>query len=280
MRRLEPRIGSIPIAGLVSVLVVCLLMAGCGRFGALGSLGSMRRGGEIERATREFGTRDMPRRPDASRELLASQQQLAAGQLDAAERAARDALKVDDRSAGAYTLLAAVAERRGEERKAGDHYRRALDLSPQQGDMLNNHGVWLCRNGRAAESIVRFEQALQDPSYRTPAVATANLGRCAAMAGDDARADAALRRAIELDPRNPVALGALAERELRSGDALRARAFSERRLAAAPADAQALRVASQIEMKLGDTKSAESYVRRLRAEFPQEPVDAGGNGAR
>ena len=52
------------------------------------------------------------------------------------------------------------------------------------------------------------------------------------------RAERDLRRAIELDPSNAVALAALAQREFRAGRCFEARAFSERRLAAAPADPQ------------------------------------------
>lgn len=277
MRRPEPRTHFMIRAGLVSVLASCVFATGCNRVTLLRPNTSR---GDFERTAREVVIREDKRRPDVLGQLTIGQQKLGAGDLDGAEAAARQALKADDRSGAAYTLLALVAESRGDQRKAGGHYQRALELSPQQGAMHNNYGAWLCRNGRATESLAHFEQAVQDSNYATPAAALANFGACADQAGDDARADAALRRAIELDPTNPTALGALAERALRQGDALRARAFSERRLAAAPADARALRIASQIEEKLGDRRSAESYVRRLRAEFPQEPVQAGDNGAR
>jgi type IV pilus assembly protein PilF len=96
----------------------------------------------------------------------------------------------------------------------------------------------------------------------------ANAGACAMQAGDPLRAERDLRRAIELDPENAVALGALARKAFRAGNAFEARAFSERRLAAAPADAKALLLASQIEQKLGDSAAAARYVSRLKAEFP------------
>ena len=107
----------------------------------------------------------------------------------------------------------------------------------------------------------------------------ANAGACAGDAGLSELAAVYLDRALELDPTNPVALGAMAQREFRSGDAFRARAFSERRLAAAPADRSALLLASQIEEKLGDREAAAGYVRRLRAEFPGPPgFGTGDNG--
>ena len=86
-----------------------------------------------------------------------------------------------------------------------------------------------------------------------------------------------LRRAIELDQKNAVALSAMAEREFRAGRAFEARAFSERRLSAAPADARSLQLASQIEEKLGDSTAAAKYVQRLRAEFPDTRASGTGD---
>lgn len=205
-----------------------------------------------------------------------AQHALAKGDLAAAERESKQALKIDPRSAGAYTVLAMVQDRGGNAALAGQHYRRAAELAPTQGGMLNNYGTWLCSNGRASESLAWFDQALAAPGYQTPAVATGNAGACALRAGQLARAEQSLRQAIALDPQNQVALSAMAELEFKAGRMMTARAFSQRRLAAAPADPAALLLASQIEQKLGDRAAAEEYVRRLRAEFP----DARDSGSR
>jgi len=205
----------------------------------------------------------------ASKPLELARARLMAGDYAAAEKEALKALKLDPKSVDAETVLAVSAARRGDSAAAGPHYQRAAELAPDNGAVQNNYGVWLCREGRAAESLAWFDRALKDPRYSTPAVALANAGSCAARAGQDERARRDLRRAVELDPNNATALGALAELEFRQGNAFEARAFSERRLAAAPADAQALQLASQIEDKLGDRAAAARYVQRMRAEFPQ-----------
>ncbi|WP_245156921.1 type IV pilus biogenesis/stability protein PilW [Lysobacter arenosi] len=212
--------------------------------------------------------------------LQRAQEKLLAGDYPATEREARQALKIDPRSVDAYTLMGAAAERSGATTQAGEHYRRAAELAPTSGGVLNNYGVWLCGQGRAAESLAWFDRALADTSYQTPAMALANAGSCALRAGQDARAARNLRDAIALDPANPVALGALAELEFRQGRAFEARAFSERRLAAAPADRSALLLASQIEQKLGDTAAAARYVQRMRAEFPETQGSGMGDDGR
>lgn len=205
----------------------------------------------------------------ALQHLQLAQVRLMGGDYETAAREAQKALKLDPRSADAHTVLAATAAGRGASAEAGAHYLRAAELAPANGAVLNNYGVWLCGQGREAESLAWFDKAVGDPRYGAPAVALANSGTCAVRAGQDARGERDLRRAISLDPRNATALGALAQLEFKRGNAFEARAFSERRLAAAPPDPAALQLASQIEEKLGDTAAAARYVQRMRAEFPQ-----------
>ena len=197
-------------------------------------------------------------------------QSLEQGQMDEAERQARAAIAADPKFGDAHTMLAVVLQQRGNAVDAGAEYAKAVALEPQRGSVLNNYAVWLCGNGRAAESLPMFDRALADPSYPTPAMALANGGACALKAGQPAYADPRLRKALELDPDNAVALAAMADSEYRAGHYLEARAFSERRLAAAPATRDVLQLASQIEQKLGDTAAAARYVQRIKAEFPEK----------
>ena len=235
----------------------------------------------VTRPVEVHESRAAEQRTAARNRLMMSQREIMRNNLDGAEHEAREALKIDGNSSSAYTLLAAIAEHRGRTAEAGSYYQRAAELAPKDGGALNNYGAWLCGNGRAAESLAWFERALQDPAYQTPADALANSGSCADEIGQSARAERELRAAIELDPRNAVALTALAQLHFRTGRYMDARAFSERRLAAAPADARALQLASQIEQKLGDTAAAARYVRRLGEEFPGAvPGTPGGSTQR
>lgn len=269
MLRLEARLLLVFLAALTA-------LSGCNRLTFVRP--NFERKGYQE-VTPEVQVSDAARRTsaDARRNLVLAQRLLAAGDLTGAQREANAALKVDPRSADAHTLLAVALGRGGNFAEAGEHYRRAAELAPSSGAVLSNYGVWLCGQGRAAESLPWFDRAVGAPPDGTMATALANAGVCAAQAGQGARADRDLRRAIEIDPANATALGALAEREFQAGRAFEARAFSERRLAAAPADPQALMLASQIEEKLGDRNAAARYVQRLRAEFP-DARDARNSG--
>ncbi|WP_329867542.1 type IV pilus biogenesis/stability protein PilW [Stenotrophomonas hibiscicola] len=214
---------------------------------------------------------DSVRRQVRLQDLLAlAARDMQVGNLDAAERKAREALKLAPDSPDALLLLAGIDERRGRSQQAGESFRRAAEQAPQRGDILNNYGAWLCQQGRPAESLAWFDRALQAPGYATPAESQANAGSCALDAGQLERAEGDLRAALSVLPGNPVALEAMAQLSFRQGRFMEARAFAERRIAAAPATRSVLQLASQIEARLGDRAASDRYLQRIRQEFPQE----------
>lgn len=203
--------------------------------------------------------RNARKRTAMRRELALAERELQAGELDKAEGHARAALKTDSGSFGAYTMLAMISTHRGDNQQAGGHYAKALELAPNSGVTLNNYGVWLCANQRAAESLPYFEQAIGDRGYHSRVGALLNAGRCAIQAGQLERAERDLRAVGNARPQDPEVLDALSELEYRRGDYMAARAFSQRRLAAGRATADALLRAADIERKLGDHAAAAKY---------------------
>ncbi len=219
-------------------------------------------------------------RLDEQDSLQLAMQRLQTGDLDEAEKEARKVLKKHPDSSAATTLLALVAQRRGDHDGAGKLYRRAAELAPGDPSTQNNYGTWLCANGYPAESLVWFDRALANPSYATPAAALANAGGCALDSGQYERAGQNLRKALDLDPGNAYALEAMARDEYRQGRFFEARAFTERRLAAAPVNANVLKLARDIEIRLGDTNAADRYAQRLRAEFPDAADATSGDATK
>lgn len=259
----------------IGLALLLSMVAGCDRLNFVKPDPS-RRG--FERTAPEVTLRRQP--ADSLGLLQRGQQALLAGDLDGAEEAGHKAARLDPQSSQAQTLLAMVADRRGQTAKAGKLYRRALELAPDSGVMLNNYAAWQCAAGRAADALPMFERAAVAPGYPTPATALANAGVCAARSAMPERSEQLLRQALAMDPVNVVALAAMAEGEFQKGRYFEARAFSERRLAAAPADRGALELASQIEQKLGDNVAAAKYVQRIRLEFPDAANSVSGDGTR
>ncbi len=253
---------------LVLAALVALATAGCSRLTFVKADAS-RRGMEQVAPEYTYGETDASkRRSEARRQISLADRHMRAGEVREAEAAARAALKADRELPEAHTMMALVAMGQGRRELAGTHYAEAARLGPS-GVTYNNYGAWLCGNDRAAESLRWFDQALGDPRYGDRGGALANAGTCAARAGEFDRVERDLRAALELDPVNVVALGAMAEESMRQGQYLEARAFSQRRLAAGGATPAALELASRIEDKLGDSVAARRYVERLRTEFPQ-----------
>ena len=253
-----------------ALLLACaaLLLAACSKSPAVKA--PRIKGTEEITEPRRFEDGEVTKRRVQVRDLLGlAMQRFGTGDLDDAERQALKVLRLDPDAVDAYTLLGAIETRRGNQEPAGTHYRRAAELAPHQGEVLNNYGAWLCGNGYPAEALVWFDRALQAPGYARPEAALANAGGCALGSGQDERAGRDLRRAIELDPDNAYALARMAELQYRQGQFMSARAFAQRRLAAAPADASVLQLAVKIEERLGDRAAASRYQQRLREEFPQ-----------
>lgn len=191
------------------------------------------------------------------------------GKLDVAMEKLQKALSLDPQSVSAHTVIAVLYERIANEERAAYHYERAAQLGPKSGAAQNNYGTFLCRRGRYEEADQRFQRALEDPFYETPAMALANRGTCALQWGKNDVAEESLRRALQLEPNQPEALFQLAQILYDKKDYFRARAFVQRHEAAAGADPQALMLALRIELALDNPKGAREYRKRLLTEFPE-----------
>jgi Tfp pilus assembly protein PilF len=81
------------------------------------------------------------------------------------------------------------------------HYRKALALRPDFSEGKTNLGNLLLDVGRYAESIVLYEQALNDMLYSTPFIAHGNMGWAYYKMGNESKAISEIRSALTLNPR-------------------------------------------------------------------------------
>lgn len=258
---------------LAMACAVVVLVAGCGRLNL--TKPSYKRGSYEQTAPQVHIDPKSHTRDVAFTMVQVAQARLidgdARGALDAAQRAVRAATD----SPEANSVLGLALDASGRPAEAGPHHRRAAELAPERGELLNNYGIWLCTNAQATASLEWFDRAVRAPGYTTPDMALANAAACALRGGQRERAERDARQALIAAPANPLALVTLARLEHAAGRNLQARAFVERRLAAAPADAETLQLASQIEQSLGDSAASSRYVDRLRTEFPPDSRPSG-----
>lgn len=181
------------------------------------------------------------------------------------------ALELDPHSADANHYMALLDVKLGRNNEAEDHYRRALSEQPNDPNILNNYGLFLCRQKRLDEARDKFLAAAKQPFYRTPEVAYTNAGICAMEVPDFKKAEEYLRAALRQNPAMPDALYEMAHLSFEQKQDLHARAFVQRYLEVAPAGPQLLLLAVRIERRLGDETSAMKYANQLRSKFPTSP---------
>lgn len=190
------------------------------------------------------------------------------GALDVALRELEQSLQLNPRNSSAHAAMALLQLRLGKPQVAGEHYQRALALSPSDPEIRNNYGVYLCNEGRAREADAQFRCAIANPLYRTPALAYTNAAECALRHGDGERAQVDLATAVQLDPSFATASLMLAHLQFRQGDARAARAQLARYVRSAGQTPAGLALGIRVETALGDLDQAASYRMLLKNRFP------------
>lgn len=213
-------------------------------------------------------TPDPLRRAQARLELAGLY--FARGQAETALSELKEALAAKPDMPEAYSLRGLVYASLGDAAKADDSFRRALDFSPRDADVMHNYGWFLCQERRFDPADAQFERALAQPTYRDGARTLLAQGVCRARAGRWPEAERSLLRSYELDPANPFTAFSLSEVLLQRGELDRAR-FYVQRINAQPelATAQSLWLAARIERRLGNLGAVQDLGRQLRDRFPQ-----------
>jgi len=193
------------------------------------------------------------------------------GQMDVALQELDEAVKLDPDNGRAYNVYGLVYAMLGEDAKAQESFQRALALAPQDSEIHQNWGWFLCTRGKARESLPEFEAAVRNPLYRTPEIALVNAGRCAASLGDDKAAESYYRRALSAAPNDANAAFGLAQLAYKGAHLDEARSWLRRAVTGPNPPAQALYLGMCIERRAGDRQSELSYASQLRNRYPEAP---------
>ncbi|MDD2892662.1 MAG: type IV pilus biogenesis/stability protein PilW [Halothiobacillaceae bacterium] len=195
----------------------------------------------------------------------------------AAEKLTR-ALKDDPNSALVQHGNAILQDSLGQSALAQEHFRRALEIAPNDPEVLNNYGAFLCRQGQFSEGISTLERALSNPLYRTPGFAWANIGQCQRQNNQLSEAEASLRQALRLDPRQSYAWLQLASLQLEQHKPVDANVSLQRYHALEAQNPTSLLLGAKIEKALGHREAQAHYELLLRGKFPDsvEALSLGG----
>jgi type IV pilus assembly protein PilF len=246
--------------GLAVVIAVLALLAGCASTQTASTQGEL--------ATNSDQT-ELQRRAQIRLQLGIGYYEQ--GQMNVALDEVKQALQIDPNFADAYSVRAVIYMDMGESRLAEENFLRAMKLAPNNPDLSNNYGWFLCQNGREKESIAYFESSLRSRAYQSPAKALNNAGVCSLKLKDNVAAERYFTRAFQFEPGNLDTNVNLAKVHYARADYQRARFYITRVTKADRLTADVLWTAIKVERKLGDKLVETALVTQLRRRYPDSP---------
>lgn len=199
-------------------------------------------------------------------ELAAGYMEL--GNYGVALQEAGEALKADPNFAPAFSVLGLIYMELRDDKAAEANLQRALRINPQDSDVNNNFGWFLCQRKREQESIKYFLAALRNPLYQTPDKSWVNAGVCARKSGDLAAADDYFQRALQVRPGQPQALLQLADMAYKRKSYPEAKAYLMRIQRDVEATPEYLWLSLRVERATGDRNAEASLGFQLRKNYP------------
>lgn len=160
-----------------------------------------------------------------------------------------------------YSVIALHCEESGRLADAEAMLRRGLSIVPHDTGLRNALGLCLMSRERPAQALEVFRSLLLE-NAGVPYL-HANKGSALLALGAFRAAEESYQRAVELDPRHPVALAGLASLCATRGAYPPARAFAQRALNALPGYPDALLSLAAAELGEGQVAQAEERLRGL-----------------
>jgi type IV pilus assembly protein PilF len=186
----------------------------------------------------------------------------------------KQALLAEPELADAYGVRALIYMELNETKLAEDNFIKALRITPNNPDLQNNYGLYLCQNGREKESIVQFETAVQNRSYSSPAKALNNAGACSLKLQKTVEAERYFLNAFRADPGNGFTNLNLAKLYFQRAEMTRAEFYISRMIKDVPGDqlpSEVLWLALKVYRKMGDNGLETSLGTQLRRHHPSSP---------
>lgn len=193
------------------------------------------------------------------------------GQTTVALDEIKRSLASDPNYGQAYVLRGLVYMRLKDAVLADESFRRALQINPRDADAQHSYGLFACEQGRYAQAIELFNQALASPVYGGRGRTLLALGVCQIRAGQLTEAEASLARAYEFDAGNPIAAYNLSSLRFRRGDAQGAQFIIRRVNNSELANAETLWLGIKVERQLGNQQAASQLAQQLGRRFADSP---------
>jgi len=178
------------------------------------------------------------------------------------------AIKQDSENTEAYKTLAYLYALLGLNKEAEEKYSEALELKPDDPDLSNSYGAFLCNIGQYDKAQKHLKIAYSNPFFEARYLAQSNAGSCFIKQGEFKKAEALLRKSLRVNAKLPGSLISMAEIGVKTERYLMARAYIQRYHGVRKASAESLWIQVQAEKALGAKQHYMKYARQLINDFP------------
>jgi type IV pilus assembly protein PilF len=184
------------------------------------------------------------------------------------------ALEFAPRSADAHYAMAYYYQAVDEISAAEKSYQTAMDLAPNNPDIANSYGAFMCGQGKYAQAKSYFLKAVNSNNYISSAETYENLALCSQSQGYQSEATEYLRSAVNHQPGRSRSLFLLTQSLVKEQRWLEAKDVLKKYEKVAQISADSLLLSSQIESALGNVASAQSYGAMLLKIYPDSAASA------
>lgn len=183
----------------------------------------------------------------------------------------RLALKDDSTYFPAYNMQGLVFMELHEDAAARESFDQALRLSPNNPEVLNNFGWFLCVRNEAPRGLAMMQKAASDNYYPTPEKAYLSAGMCLRRMGRNTEAEESLRRAVLIRPDLIGALYNLALITYERGAYKDSETYLLRYAQITQPSLDALVLGVRLARQNGDKVAEDSYMQQIRRRFGDTP---------
>jgi type IV pilus assembly protein PilF len=190
------------------------------------------------------------------------------GNLPAAKENLEQAIEKDSDSVPAHLALAFLYERLTKFDDARVHYETAYKLDPENLNLQNNYGRFLCDRREFDKGMALLDKLSTNLLDTTPWMTDTNLGRCKLAMGDKATAEKYLGKALQQNPTYAPALLEMQKISYQNNNYNAAKDYLQRYLNVADQSPETLWIAIQTEAALGNSALVKEYTDLLLEKYP------------
>lgn len=191
--------------------------------------------------------------------------------LEAAKDNLERVVAQDSGNIQAHNALAFLYEKIQKYPEARKHYETALTLAPDDLSLQNNFGRFLCERQEFDKGMELLNKAIANLLNERPWLAITNAGLCQLNSGQQQKAKAYFKQALQLNSSYAPALLEMQKFSYQNGEYWAAKGYLQRYLQVAAQTPGTLWIAIQTEQALGNHNLADEYRNELLEKFPVSP---------